>query len=75
MKFTYDKARDGEITVWEGPTAMQWLGAKGNEDGGFFEGGTISCLASRAGDSGQGKVVPYQLKNAKPDTFETAQFP
>ena len=76
VKYTYEKARDGDITVWEGPTAMQWLGAKGNEAEGFLEGGLTQVVwQPTRWDSGQGKVVPYQLKNAQPDTFETAQFP
>ena len=76
VKFTYNKARDGDITVWEGPTAMQWLGDKGDEAQGFLEGGLTQVVwQPTRWDAAQKKAVPHQLKNAQPDGFESAQFP
>lgn len=73
VKYTYNKARDGEITVWEGPTAMQWLNenSKKVEDG-FLEGGMTQIVFDPA----------KQIKGAKRDTFaevapgnQSVQFP
>ncbi|PLK47298.1 hypothetical protein [Uliginosibacterium sp. TH139] len=72
IKFTYNKARDGEITVWEGPTAMQFLNesSKKVEDG-FLEGGLDQVVWHPIGLNG-GRD---QLRNAKSDGFVSAQFP
>lgn len=76
VKFTYNKARDGDITVWEGPTAMQWLGDKGNEAQGFLEGGLTQVVwQPMRWDPARKEMVPHQLKNAKADGFESAHFP
>lgn len=60
IKYTHIKARDGDITVWEGPTAMQPLGG---DD--FLEGGFDQVVFH----------PKEQLKGLKPDTFGSAQFP
>lgn len=65
VKYTYNKARDGEITVWEGPTAMQWLGRKDRPDEGFLEGGLTQVVFD----------PKTQIRNAQPDGFVTVQFP
>jgi len=65
VKFTYDKARDGDITVWEGPTAMQWLGAPEKIEEGFLEGGLAQVVFNPS----------KQIRDAKPDTFATTHFP
>ena len=77
VKFTYNKARDGDITVWEGPTAMQWLGEEGEEAQGFLEGGLTQVVwQPTRWDAAQQKAVPHQLKNAQPDGFEkNVHFP
>lgn len=71
IKFTYDKTRDGDITVWEGTTAMQWLGAKGKVEDGFLEGGLPQVVWHPMTRDGK----PDQLKNASPDTFASGTFP
>jgi hypothetical protein len=66
VKFTYNKARDGEITVWEGPTAMQYLSdSSTNIADGFLEGGMHQVVWHPLKRDG----TPDQLKNAKADTF------
>lgn len=76
VKFTYNKARDGDITVWEGPTSMQWLGKKDVEAEGFLEGGLTQVVwQPMRWDPARNEMVPHQLKNAKADGFESAQFP
>jgi hypothetical protein len=60
VKFTYNKARDGEITVWEGPTAMQYLNDRTkNLEEGFLEGGLNQVVFDPM----------KQIKGAKADTF------
>lgn len=77
VKFTYNKARDGDITVWEGPTAMQWLGKEGELEQGFLEGGLNQVVwQPMRWDPARNEMVPHQLKNAKADGFEKGvQFP
>ncbi|MCX9158029.1 hypothetical protein OPU71_18040 [Niveibacterium sp. 24ML] len=74
IKFKYDKARDGEITVWEGPTAMQYLddAGKRTEDG-FLEGGLDQVVWHPLSRDGK----PDQLKNAIGDSYTSTkvQFP
>ena len=65
VKYTYDKVRDGDITVWEGPTAMQWLGKKDVEAEGFLEGGLTQIVFD----------PQKQMRNAKADDFAKTQFP
>lgn len=65
VKFTYNKARDGDITVWEGPTAMQWLGTPEKTEEGFLEGGLAQVVFNPS----------KQIRDAKPDTFTTTHFP
>jgi hypothetical protein len=75
-KFTYNKARDGDITVWEGPTAMQWLGEKGDEAQGFLEGGLTQVVwQPMRWDPVRKVMVPHQLKNAQADGFANTHFP
>lgn len=62
VKYTYNKARDGEITVWEGPTAMQWLGKSEKVEDGFLEGGMNQIVFDPM----------KQIKGAKADTFAEA---
>lgn len=77
VKFTYNKVRDGDITVWEGPTAMQWLGKKDVVAEGFLEGGLPQVVwQPMRWDSAQNAMVPYQLKKAQADGYEKGvQFP
>lgn len=76
VKFTYNKARDGDITVWEGPTAMQWLSGSKKAEEGFLEGGLTQVVwQPMRWDPARKEMVPYQLKNAKADGFEAVQFP
>jgi hypothetical protein len=76
VKFTYDKARDGEITVWEGPTAMQWLGKPDELSEGFLEGGLTQVVwQPMKWDPASSKMVPNQLKNAQADDFAKTHFP
>jgi hypothetical protein len=65
VKYTYNKARDGEITVWEGPTAMQWLGQAGKHDDGFLEGGLTQIVFD----------PKKQIRDAQGDEFVRTQFP
>jgi len=65
VKYTYNKARDGDITVWEGPTAMQWLGRKDVPEEGYLEGGLTQVVFNPS----------QQIRNAQPDSFASAQFP
>lgn len=66
VKFTYDKARDGEIAVWEGPAAMQFLSdTKTDIADGFLEGGLSQIVWHPLKRDG----TPDQLRNAKKDTF------
>lgn len=65
VKYTYNKARDGDITVWEGPTAMQWLGEKDAHAQGFLEGGLTQVVFN----------PKQQINNALADDFERVQFP
>jgi hypothetical protein len=60
IEYTYNKARDGEITVWEGPAAMQRL------DGDDFLEGGFNQVVFHPKD---------QLKNIKSDEFVSTQFP
>lgn len=76
VKFTYNKARDGEITVWEGPTAVQWLGKESVEAEGFLEGGLTQVVwQPMRWDPMRKEMVPYQLKNAQADGFAKTHFP
>lgn len=77
VKYTYNKARDGEIVVWEGPTAVQYLDPKGKDAAqGYLEGGfeQIVWQPMRWDDEAKA-MVPNQLKNAQADGFTRAQFP
>ena len=65
ITFTYNKARDGDITVWEGPTAMQWLGQKNHPEEGYLEGGLEQVVFH----------PQAQLRDAQKDVFVPAQFP
>lgn len=65
VKYTYSQARDGDITVWEGPTAMQWLGQPKKLEEGFLEGGLTQVVF-------QPKT---QIRDAKGDDFAKTQFP
>ncbi|MCH2242182.1 MAG: hypothetical protein MK041_09670 [Aquabacterium sp.] len=65
IRYTYNKARDGDITVWEGPTAMQWLGDREAYQQGFLEGGLTQVVFD----------PKSQIRNAQSDSFATAQFP
>ncbi|WOB07042.1 hypothetical protein [Piscinibacter gummiphilus] len=65
VKYTYNKARDGDITVWEGRTSMQWLGPTGDHSAGFLEGGLPQIVFD----------PKKQIRNAQPDNFVSAQFP
>ena len=65
VKYTYNQARDGDITVWDGPTAMQWLGQSKKLEEGFLEGGLTQIVF-------QPKT---QIRNARGDDFAKAQFP
>lgn len=65
VKYTYNQARDGDITVWEGPTAMQWLGQPKKLEEGFLEGGLTQIVF-------QPKT---QIRDAKGDDFAKTQFP
>lgn len=76
VKFTYNRARDGAITVWEGPTAMQWLGKEKALAEGFLEGGLTQVVwQPMRWDASSKKMVPYQLKNAQADGFAKTHFP
>jgi hypothetical protein len=74
VKFTYKRERDGEIVVWEGPTAMQYFDAKSKDlAAGYLEGGLTQVVWHPVTRSGE----PDQLKGAVKDTFapEKARFP
>lgn len=79
VKFTYNKARDGEITVWEGPTAMQFVSDTSRHiQDGYLEGGLNQVVWHPLRRDGSAD----QLKGAKADTFAQpdsskwgAQFP
>jgi hypothetical protein len=76
IKYTYNKARDGDITVWEGPTAMQYLSEAKTIEGGFLEGGFDQVVwQPMRWDPVQKLMVPHQLKNAQRDGFEKTKFP
>lgn len=65
VKYTYNKARDGEIVVWEGTAAMQYVDDKVGIAAGYYEGGLQQIVFQ------PGK----QIRDAKPDGFVKAQFP
>lgn len=65
VKYTYNQARDGDITVWEGPTAMQWLGREDHVEEGFLDGGLNQVVFN----------PKTQIRDAKADDFAGAQFP
>lgn len=65
VKYTYNKARDGEIAVWEGPAAAQYVSDRGNASQGFLEGGYDQVVFHPAD----------QIKGAKPDDFIASHFP
>ncbi|MEK8032529.1 hypothetical protein AACH06_17035 [Ideonella sp. DXS29W] len=73
VKFTYSKARDGDITVWEGPTAMQYMNDVTKDiNEGFLEGGLSQIVWHPAKRDGS----PDQLKGAVADTWQRdVQFP
>ncbi|MGM9487333.1 hypothetical protein [Ideonella sp. YS5] len=68
VKFTYNKARDGDITVWEGTTSMQWLGEPDKVEQGFLEGGLTQVVWHPI----ERPPKVNQLKDATPDTFAIA---
>ncbi|TVO60061.1 hypothetical protein [Denitromonas ohlonensis] len=66
VKYTYNRDRDGDITVWEGPTAMQWLNENSeNVADGFLEGGLNQVVLH----------PKTQIRNVQADDFVGAQFP
>lgn len=66
VKYTYNRARDGDITVWEGPTAMQWLNENSKDVAdGFLEGGLNQVVFNPR----------TQIRNVQADDFVKAQFP
>lgn len=65
ITYTYNKARDGDITVWEGPTAMQYLNKSEKIEDGFLEGGLEQVVFH----------PQAQLHDAQKDVFVPAQFP
>lgn len=72
VKFTYNKARDGEVVVWEGPTAAQYLNNQSQDiKEGYLEGGLTQIVWHPLKRDG----TPDQLVNAKADQFVKAQFP
>jgi hypothetical protein len=69
VKFTYNRARDGDITVWEGPTAMQYMDDVGKKiEDGFLEGGLMQIVWHPLKRDGS----PDQLKNGVQDSFAVA---
>lgn len=65
IKYTYNKIRDGEIVVWEGPASAQFLKGPKHPEAGYLPGGLD-----------QVRFFPQrQIKGAKGDTFVGAQFP
>ncbi|MGH8075507.1 MAG: hypothetical protein ACREO4_15770 [Lysobacter sp.] len=65
IKYTYDKARDGEVVVWEGPASAQFLKDPKHPEAGYLEGGLDQI-----------RFHPLkQIKGAKGDDFTGAQFP
>jgi len=74
VKFKYDRARDGDITVWEGPTAVQYFDDETKAlEAGFLEGGLNQVVWHPVTRQGE----PDQLKNAVSDSYapERVQFP
>lgn len=71
VKYTYNRARDGDIMVWEGPTAMQWLGQKNHVEEGFLEGGLNQVVFHPLTRDGK----PDQLRDAVADRFAEAVAP
>lgn len=60
VKFTYSKKRDGDIAVWEGPTAMQYFNERTkNLEDGYLEGGVTQVVFNPT----------KQIRDAKGDTF------
>jgi hypothetical protein len=72
VKFTYNKARDGDITVWEGPTAMQYFNDVSKDvTEGFLEGGLTQVVWHPAKRDGSAD----QLRNAIGDTYAPQRVP
>lgn len=59
IKYTHNRARDGDIVVWEGPTAAQFLDKNKRPEAGYLEGG-LDQIQWRPGQ---------QIKGAKGDDF------
>lgn len=65
IKYTYNKARDGEIVVWEGPASAQFIDETEAPELGYLPGGLDQI-----------RFFPQrQINGAKGDTFTGSQFP